>query len=114
MSGLEETIFPFELYVNDSKGKKLFIEDVERILTTDLQLEDSFGCKIESCHTHVGSKRHLENFIEAELLFHNSYYNKRFAFMTVQTILNNLKESTDQIIIVGYETFSELYVCEVI
>ena len=114
MSRLEETIFPFELYVNDSKGKKLFIEDVERILTTDLQLEDSFGCKIEECHTHVGSKRHLENFIEAELLFHNSYYNKRFAFMTVQTILNNLKESTDQIIIVGYETFSELYVCEVI
>ena len=28
MSRLEETIFPFELYVNDSKGKKHFIEDV--------------------------------------------------------------------------------------
>lgn len=109
----KQTIFPFELYVKDSDQKRLFCRSVERVLMTELQLEDSFGCKIEGCHTHVGSKRHLANFVEAELLFHNSYYNKRFAFMTVQTILGQLKERTDKIIIVGYETFCELYVCEV-
>lgn len=112
-SNSENIIFPFELYVDSADHKKLFIEDVEKILKTDLQLEDSFGCEIINCHTHVGSKKHLDRFIEAELLFHNSYYNKRFAFLTVQTILNKMKEETESIIIVGYETFCELYVCEV-
>lgn len=112
-SNLNSIIFPFELYVENTKHKKLFIEDVEKILKTDLQLEDSFGCEIVDCHTHVGSKKHLERFIEAELLFHNSYYNKRFAFLTVQTILDNLKDNTESIVVVGYETFCELYVCEV-
>lgn len=112
-SNSEGIIFPFELYVNSTNDKKLFIDDVEKILKTDLQLEDSFGCEIVDCHTHVGSKKHLDRFIEAELLFHNSYYNKRFAFLTVQTILNKLKEETESIVIVGYETFCELYICEV-
>lgn len=112
-SKLNNIIFPFELYVENTEHKKLFIEDVEKILKTDLQLEDSFGCEIIDCHTHVGSKKHLDRFIEAELLFHNSYYNKRFAFLTVQTILNNLKDKTESIVVVGYETFCELYVCEV-
>lgn len=112
-SNLNNIIFPFELYVENTDHKKLFVEDVEKILKTDLQLEDSFGCEIIDCHTHVGSKKHLDRFIEAELLFHNSYYNKRFAFLTVQTILNYLKDKTESIVVVGYETFCELYVCEV-
>lgn len=112
-SNSQNIIFPFELYVDSADHKKLFIEDVKKILKTDLQLEDSFGCEIINCHTHVGSKKHLNRFIEAELLFHNSYYNKRFAFLTVQTILKNLKSDIESIVIVGYETFCELYICEV-
>ena len=75
----------------DSSGniinKKPFVEKVERVLKSDLQQYNSFGCEIRKCHTHAGSKLHFNNFIEAELLFQNSYYNKGFEQLTCDWIL---------------------------
>ena len=106
--------FPFEFFIENEEGKMLFLETVEKVLKENLQSENSFGCKIHKCHTHVGSERHLADFIEAELLFHNSYYNKGFASITAKKILSWLGEniSEDHILLVGYENFSELYLCE--
>lgn len=111
--------FPFEFAINNRDNKRLFIDTVEKVLKENLQSENSFGCKICNCHTHVGSERHLSEFIEAELLFHNSYYNKGFALITVEKILEWLQESTTEgdiprVLIVGYENFSELYLCETV
>lgn len=111
--------FPFEFAIKNKENKRLFLDTVEKVLKENLQSENSFGCKICSCHTHVGSERHLSEFIEAELLFHNSYYNKGFALITVEKILEWLQEQTmaegiQKILIVGYENFSELYLCETV
>lgn len=105
--------FPFEFAIK-KEGKPLFLQTVETVLKEDLQNENSFGCKIHNCHTHVGSERHLKEFIEAELLFHNSYYNKGFAVLTAQKIMNWMESHNDcnKILLVGYENFSELYLCE--
>lgn len=109
-----ENIFPFELFIKNDKGKELFIDTVEKVLSENLQCKDSFGCSILNCHTHVGSKKHLSAFVEAELLFHNSYYNKGFAFCTVELLKNKIADNFSQIILVGYETFGELYICETV
>lgn len=103
--------FPFELILKDDK--ELFINTVEKLLIEDLQSENSFGCRICDCHTHVGSKKHFNEFIEAELLFHNSYYNKGFAFLSVNLIYDKTKD-WEKIALIGYETFSELYLCETV
>lgn len=114
----------------DSSGniinKKPFVEKVERVLKSDLQQYNSFGCEIRKCHTHAGSKLHFNNFIEAELLFQNSYYNKGFAQLTCDWILekclirekNQLfyskkkKQQIKNILLFGYETYSELFLHE--
>lgn len=111
--------FPFEFAINNQDGKKLFLDTVEKVLVENLQSENSFGCKICNCHTHVGSERHLNDFIEAELLFHNSYYNKGFALITVEKVLQWLQiqtkiEQRENVLLVGYENFSELYLCETV
>lgn len=111
--------FPFEFDLENSDKKKLFLDTVEKVLVENLQKENSFGCKICNCHTHVGSERHLSDFIEAELLFHNSYYNKGFALLTAKKILqwmrsSELSEQSDKLLLVGYENFSELYLCETV
>ena len=112
--------FPFEFTElptnNSSQLKCPFIQNVETILATDLQAYDSFGCRIKNCHTHAGSKVHFKDFIEAELLFHNSYYNHGFATLTVEEIekkLNSDKNSYKKVLLIGYESYSELYLQEV-
>lgn len=111
--------FPFEFAINNQNGKRFFLDTVEKVLKENLQSENSFGCKICNCHTHVGSERHLSEFIEAELLFHNSYYNKGFALITVERIMEwlqgqSMAEGVQRLLIVGYENFSELYLCETV
>lgn len=106
--------FPFELLLHTGTARdnqELFIQTVEQVLRENLQSANSFGCTIANCHTHVGSKKHLGSFVEAELLFHNSYYNKGFAYLTARKILE-LAPDASNVWLVGYETFSELYLCE--
>lgn len=121
-------VFPFELIklseaqtskrVRSGKDKVAFIEKVEKVLKNDLQDERSFGCKITDCHTHAGSKIHFESFVEAELLFHNNYYNTRFANMACNFILNSIaaKKSGQltgggqiDVVLIGYDLYSELF-----
>ena len=112
---MNNQIYPFDLLMLPNNGKKTmekpFIEKVVKTLQSNLQEKNDVGCKIEDCHTHVGSKIHFNAFTEAELLFHNNYYNRHFAELTLQYILNdteiNLQEN--KILLIGYENYSELY-----
>lgn len=107
----------FPVYAKDGsiKYKKPFIEQVERVLRSDMQEYDTFGCLIKNCHTHAGSKLHFNNFIEAELLFHNSYYNRAFAKLTTDWLWDDYlkhEEKYKNVLIIGYEMYSELYLQE--
>lgn len=110
---MSSEIFPFELVLEEDDHKELFVKTVESVLVENLQCENSFGCKILDCHTHVGSKKHLPVFVESELLFHNSYYNKGFAFCTAKLLCEKVKQYK-KVFLIGYETFGELYICETV
>lgn len=118
--GKKTICFPFE-FISMDGSKCSFIKNVEGILKADLQADKSFGCKIKNCHTHAGSKVHFQDFIEAEILFHNNYYNHGFAFLTVEEIVRRIKEIDDKkpaariskVFLIGYESYSELYLKEV-
>ena len=116
MENVNKTVcFPFD-FVPMNNGKCSFLKNVEEILKTDLQSRDSFGCTIRGCHTHAGSKVHFHNFIEAEILFHNNYYNHGFAYLTVEEILLHIEKNNHQykhVYLIGYEGYSELYLREV-
>ena len=107
-------LYPYSLLITDESLKQeLFVADVENLLNGDLQREGILGCKISDCHAKLGSKKHTECFIEAELLFHNGYYNKGFAYLTASKISSALEEGQN-ILVIGYESYSELFVCETI
>ena len=115
----KNTRFPFQyMKFPSEKGLMIpFLKQVENVLSEDLQKSDAFGCKINNCHTHAGSKIHFNDFIEAELLFHNSYYNKSFAKLTcdwIKSCCDEAQEVTriDNILLIGYEKYSELYLQE--
>ncbi len=119
MSQAKTTKIPFQYMEFPSvNGLEMpFIQQVESVLSEDLQKSDVFGCKINNCHTHAGSKIHFNDFVEAELLFHNSNYNRSFAKLTCDWIRDCLFEQIEKkklhnLLLIGYEKYSELYLQE--
>ncbi len=98
----------------DQKQEMPFIEDVKKILSTDMQQKEQFGCKICNCHTHAGSKIHFTDFIEAELLFHNNYYNQHFAQLSFHKLIKEKEKdyNNKNVVLISYENYSELYLQE--
>ena len=106
-------LVPFDILKIPDSSETLFERAVKRVLESDLQ-KYSFGCKLEHTHMRIGSKLHINEFYEAELLFHNNYYVARFA----QLIIRRLKERSalcndKPMMLVGYETYSELLLSEI-
>ena len=112
-----EKLIPYDLIIKTKDGKKdfLFLEVVERALATDLQGLD-FGCCVNNIHLRVGSKIHVtDRFYEAQELFHTSQYLSRFSYLVAKDIASSCdsEPANLNLILVGYETYSELLVLSV-
>lgn len=109
----ELQLVPFDiLEIPNNSPKTLFEKAVKKVLESDLQ-KYSFGCKLEHTHMRLGSKIHIGEFYEAELLFHNNYYVARFALLIIRRLKHILKKDVP-IMFVGYETYSELLLYEIV
>lgn len=103
---------PFDLIIKDKEEKTVFEHNVEKILNVELE-EKRFGCKISNTHMRIGSKIHVNNFYEAQLLFHNNYFTNRFAYLLKQKLDEIIQNRTvKRIYFVGYENYSEMLLYE--
>lgn len=119
--------FPFDLYLNEvpcfksvsgGNGNKTdvlpapandcwFMHQIAEMIGGDLR-KNELGCKIKNVHVRLGSKMHLEDFYEAELLFQNISMVSRFAYLIVRGILDENPNREEQLLILGYETYSTI------
>ncbi|MFQ9516640.1 MAG: hypothetical protein ACLRZ9_12560 [Eubacterium sp.] len=104
---------PFDLEIKYDDGKTPFQRGITCVLERDIR-EEQFGCKIENAHMRLGSKIHIKDFYEAELLFHNNYYTSRFAYQILKEINKHDINYNKKIMIVGYETYSEMLLYEIV
>lgn len=111
-----EPLFPFDLYLHESKEQNWFKSQMEQRITTDLRLQE-YGCKIPDVKVRLGSKIYINTFYEAELLFHNVGTIKRFAYLLANEILNddkqNIFDSQSYLFLLGYENYSAVLMQEV-
>lgn len=117
-------LFPFELclpYDFPGTEKQLldwqnnwFIRRMNRVLTANIR-ETGYGCKINNIHIRLGSKIHLTQFYEAELLFQNMGNIARFAYMLAQDLLygKNSLAKDKQVLLLGYEKYSATLMLQV-
>jgi hypothetical protein len=108
-------LIPFDLLEIPSQ-KSIFEKDVEATIQAPIR-EKEFGCHHVETHVRVGSKIHLTDFYEAELLFHNKYYISRFAYLISKQIMASSKtdsNSEKQLVLVGYEAYSEALIGEIV
>lgn len=104
------SIVPFELLSYGNKPM-LFKDIVGNILNSNI-CNMPTGCKIEDTHVRLGSKVHLNEFYQAELLFQNNYFTTRFAYLVAEDISNKM-QGYNNIVLVGYETYSEMLIYEI-
>lgn len=106
----EYKILPYELLINTYRNKipvSLFEKNVYFILGKEVE-GDELGVKIKDAHMRLGSKIHLENFYEAEVLFHDNFYVERFAYLAARDILLKRRDK-NRIFLVGYGNYSEMF-----
>ena len=108
----EMKLIPFDMLDMPQTQGTLFEQAVKQVLESDIQ-KYSFGCKLKYTHMRIGSKLHICEFYEAELLFHNNYYVSRFALLLVRNLLKVLGQRKS-VMLVGYETYSELLLYEIV
>lgn len=72
-------------------------------------ISDINGYKIPRGHFKLGSKLHLSDFYFARVMFQNSYFANRFAFLLASYITKSglLKPHGKQIAVIGYGKYSE-------
>lgn len=112
MAGQSMELVPFDMLELPQSSETLFERAVKNVLDADIQ-KYSFGCKIKHTHMRIGSKLHIAEFYEAELLFHNNYYVARFGILVMRHLEKRLK-GAKQVMFVGYETYSELLLYEIV
>ena len=120
----EIAFFPFDLYLRSVDSAKTvtidpwkdswFINRMHNQLMTNLE-DSQNGCLVNDVHIRLGSKVHLSRFYEAQLLFHESNYIFRFAYLIAQDLLFGAKALTKgkHIFILGYEKYSAQLVQQV-
>lgn len=113
-SGLIRYI-PYDLLIKVDEKETVFEKAVKLTLQSDIQEQD-FGCCVTGSHVRVGSKIHVtENFYEAQELFNTPHYLQRFGYLIALNIHRSLQDKRQygDVILVGYETYSELLVITV-
>lgn len=108
---------PYDMLLKVDGGTTVFYKAVRDTLMADIQGEE-FGCLVRDAHVRVGSKIHVaEQFFEAQELFHTPHYLLRFADAIADQVFNALRKKNrgnpKNIILLGYETYSELLVIAV-
>jgi len=114
------SIVPFDLFLSGEntervvvdKNNSWFINQIKHILGTSIQNAD-YGCKNEDIHIKIGSKIHISDFYEAELLFHNIANIEKFAYLISSEILNQSTETQRNILLIGYENYSESLILKI-
>ena len=93
----EETKNRKKLLKNQQHNECWFLDRMKSVLNNDIS-EYPYGCKISNTHIRISSRIHLNDFYEAELLFHNLGNVYRFAYLIASDILKSVKDNNEEIL----------------
>ena len=106
---------PYELLcaypdrANPSGGASVpFVHYAAEVLERDI-LDPGLGCRIDRAHMRLGSTIHTDRFYEAELLFNNEVFARRFAFLLVRDLVQRTPnpQALSRVTFYGYSAYSQ-------
>ncbi len=108
------TTLPYEVLLpaNQWYPLSLFEYTTYKVLNKDIY-SDYFGSKIVDTHVRLGSKLHIKNFYQAEMLFECNYYTDRFAYRLAKKINEFSSNTNSKILLVGYGEYSQMLISKI-
>lgn len=85
--------------------EQVWKKELKLVLNRDIH-EKGLGCCIDNTHMKIGDI-HIGKFFEAQFLFGNAYWISIFSNALKEIIVENNKNYTNRILIIGYETYIE-------
>ena len=107
-----QPVFPFDLVKSQNGGESDFERKISGFLETNLT-DEGYGCKIPNAHIRLGSKIHLRDFYDGELLFQSISNTYRFAYLIAEQILKKGLNDNEPYCLIGYENYASVLVHEV-
>ena len=102
------TTLPYDVLVRKD-DKTIFEHVVLNVLNKSME-ENELGCLLDNTHIQLDSKIHITRFYNGKVLFLNNYFTNYFAYLIFEKIvygLENRDSNLKNIVLVGYESYSE-------
>ena len=90
---------------DEAPSLTLFERHIQKILLSPIS-EELLGCLHDNIHVRLGSTVHLNQFYQGEFLFSIPAFQRQYAFLIAQQIINRTWER-DDLILYGYALYSE-------
>lgn len=102
-----EFILPYDILVEPEQETTLFELYALDLLKRKIVSND-IGFLVNHENTYIGNKIIVRNYYEADLMFQNSFFAERFAFLIAKNIRKKVKRKKGrQLVLIGYQQYSE-------
>lgn len=101
----QQFILPYELLIEDNGTYPYFIQYLYSSLKFPIE-GAQMGYRVDM-PTYIGNKLIVKNYYEADLVFQNSFFVDRFAFLISKKIISSNLSGISSIALIGYKSYSE-------
>ncbi len=101
-----EFILPYDILVEPKQRTTLFESYALDLLKRNI-ISNDIGFLVNHKNTYIGNKIIVKNYYEADLMFQNSFFAERFAFLIAKNIRKIERKEGRQLVLIGYQQYSE-------
>ncbi len=102
----KDFILPYDILIEFSDGKTPF-EAYSLDLLKRKIISDDLGFLVNHENTYIGNKIIVKNYYEADMMFQNSFFAERFAFLIAKNIRRLKRKDDKELVLIGYQQYSE-------
>lgn len=104
----EAFILPYDLLIDTEEKYPIFESLLSRLLRKKMvSKERGLGFSVNHDYTYIGSKVIVRNYYEADLMFQNSFFTERFAYLIAHNIKKVWVNKEKELVLIGYKHYSE-------
>lgn len=105
-------VLPYDILITTNRNHTVFEEFIINLLKRKI-ISSGLGFLVNHNYTYIGSKIIVRNYYEADMIFQNSFFTERFAYLISRDLKKELinrrrsKDGGSKLILIGYKPYSE-------
>jgi hypothetical protein len=110
-------IVPYDVLINTEQNRTPFELFINRLIHSKIisDTPGELGFLVNHENTYIGNKIIVRNYYEADMMFQNTFFTERFAYLIANNIERKIRELNGntpkvkkKIVLIGYKHYSEL------